>query len=95
MRLPARFSLIAKATCATAASRTSAIGRVDSMLPSSSGTRYCSPERPWDCHRRGPGSSLTHRLGAPNLTGDYTWQTTGRLRKGAFRPQRPFAASNE
>jgi hypothetical protein len=30
-----------------------------------------------------------------NLTGDYTWQATGRLRKGAFRPLRPFAASNE
>jgi hypothetical protein len=25
-----------------------------------------------------------------NLTGDYTWQATGRLRKGAFRPLRPF-----
>ena len=30
-----------------------------------------------------------------NLTGDYTWQATGRLRRGAFRPLRPFAASNE
>ena len=30
-----------------------------------------------------------------NLTGDYTWQAAGRLRKGAFRPLRPFAASNE
>lgn len=30
-----------------------------------------------------------------NLTGDYTWQATGRLRKGAFRPLRPFTASNE
>lgn len=30
-----------------------------------------------------------------NLTGDYTWQATGRLRKGAFRPLRPFAASTE
>ncbi len=30
-----------------------------------------------------------------NLAGDYTWQTAGRLRKGAFRPLRPFAASNE
>jgi hypothetical protein len=30
-----------------------------------------------------------------NLTGDYTWQTAGRLRKGAFRPLRSFAASNE
>jgi glyoxylase-like metal-dependent hydrolase (beta-lactamase superfamily II) len=30
-----------------------------------------------------------------NLTGDYTWQAAGRLRKGGFRPLRPFAASNE
>jgi hypothetical protein len=30
-----------------------------------------------------------------NLTGDYTWLATGRLRKGAFRPLRPFAASNK
>jgi hypothetical protein len=30
-----------------------------------------------------------------NLTGDYTWQAAGRLRRGAFRPLRPFAASNE
>ena len=30
-----------------------------------------------------------------NLTGDYTWQAAGRLRKGALRPLRPFAASNE
>jgi Tn3 transposase DDE domain len=30
-----------------------------------------------------------------NLTGDYTWQATGRLRKGKFRPLRPFADSNE
>jgi hypothetical protein len=30
-----------------------------------------------------------------NLTGDYTWQAAGRLRKGSFRPLRPFAASNE
>ena len=30
-----------------------------------------------------------------NLTGDYTWQATGRLRMGGFRPLRPFAASNE
>ena len=30
-----------------------------------------------------------------NLTGDYTWQATGRLRKSAFRPLRPFAASNK
>ena len=30
-----------------------------------SGTRYRSPERPWDRHRRrSPGPSLTHRLGA-------------------------------
>ena len=28
-------------------------------------------------------------------TGDYTWQAAGRLRKGGFRPLRPFAASNE
>jgi hypothetical protein len=27
--------------------------------------------------------------------GDYTWQVTGRLRNGAFRPPRPFAASNK
>jgi TnpA family transposase len=30
-----------------------------------------------------------------NLTGDYTWQASGRLRKGSFRPLRLFAASNE
>jgi hypothetical protein len=30
-----------------------------------------------------------------NLTCDYTWQVSGRLRKGSFRPLRPFAASNE
>jgi hypothetical protein len=30
-----------------------------------------------------------------NLTGDYTWQATERLRKGKFRPLRPVAASNE
>ena len=30
-----------------------------------------------------------------NLTGDYTWQATGRLRRGASRSLRPFAASNE
>ncbi|WP_213807823.1 Tn3 family transposase [Granulicella sp. dw_53] len=30
-----------------------------------------------------------------NLTGDYTWQSTGRLRKGAFRPLRPFTASKD
>jgi TnpA family transposase len=30
-----------------------------------------------------------------NLTGDYTWQAAGRLRKGSFRPLRPFTASNE
>jgi TnpA family transposase len=30
-----------------------------------------------------------------NLTGDYTWQASGRLRKGSFRPLRPFTASNE
>ncbi len=30
-----------------------------------------------------------------NLTGDYTWQAAGRLRKGGFRPLWPFAASNE
>jgi hypothetical protein len=30
-----------------------------------------------------------------NLTGDYTWQASGRLWKGSFRPLRPFAASNE
>ena len=29
-----------------------------------------------------------------NLTCDYTWQAAGRLRKGAFRSLRPFAASN-
>jgi hypothetical protein len=28
-----------------------------------------------------------------NLTGDYTWQAAGKLRKGSFRPLRPFAAS--
>jgi hypothetical protein len=27
-----------------------------------------------------------------NLTGDYTWQAAGRVRKDAFRPLRPFAA---
>jgi hypothetical protein len=27
--------------------------------------------------------------------GDYTWQASGRLRKGSFRPLRPFTASNE
>jgi hypothetical protein len=30
-----------------------------------------------------------------NLTGDYTWQASGRLRTGSFRPLRPFTASNE
>ena len=30
-----------------------------------------------------------------NLTGDSTWQAAGRLRKGSFRPLRPFATSNE
>jgi TnpA family transposase len=30
-----------------------------------------------------------------NLTGDYTWQSTGRVPKGKFRPLRSFAASNE
>ncbi len=30
-----------------------------------------------------------------NLTGDYTGQAISRLRKGAYRPLRPFAASNE
>ena len=30
-----------------------------------------------------------------NLTGDYTWQAAGRLRKGRFRPLRPLAALNE
>ena len=30
-----------------------------------------------------------------NLTGDYTWQASGRLRKGSFRPLMPFTASNE
>jgi hypothetical protein len=30
-----------------------------------------------------------------NLTGDYTWPAAGRLRKGPFRPLRPFAAANE
>ena len=30
-----------------------------------------------------------------NLTGDHTWQGAGRLRKGSFRPLRPFVASNE
>jgi hypothetical protein len=30
-----------------------------------------------------------------NLTGDYTWQAAGHLRKGSFRPLRPFAAFNE
>jgi hypothetical protein len=30
-----------------------------------------------------------------NLTGDYTWQASGRIRKGSFRPLRPFVASNE
>jgi hypothetical protein len=30
-----------------------------------------------------------------NLTGDYTWQAAGRVRKGSFRPLRPFTASNE
>ena len=30
-----------------------------------------------------------------NLTGDYTWQGAGRVRKGSFRPLRPFAASND
>jgi TnpA family transposase len=30
-----------------------------------------------------------------NLTGDYTWQASGRLRKGSFRPLRPFAASDD
>jgi Tn3 transposase DDE domain len=30
-----------------------------------------------------------------NLTGDYNWQASGRLRKGSFRPLRPFTASNE
>jgi len=30
-----------------------------------------------------------------NLAGNYTWQTSGRLRKDAFRPLRPFTASNE
>ena len=30
-----------------------------------------------------------------NLTGDYTWKASGRLRKGSFRPLRPLAASNE
>jgi hypothetical protein len=31
-----------------------------------------------------------------NLTGDYTWQSTGRVPKGKFRPLlRSFTASNE
>jgi Tn3 transposase DDE domain len=30
-----------------------------------------------------------------NLTGDYTWKAAGRLRKGKFRPLRPFAALND
>ena len=30
-----------------------------------------------------------------NLTGDYTWQASGRLRKGSFRSLRPITASNE
>jgi hypothetical protein len=30
-----------------------------------------------------------------NLTGNYTWQAARRLRRGSFRPLRPFAASNE
>jgi hypothetical protein len=29
-----------------------------------------------------------------NLTGDYTWQTTGRLAQGKFRALRPFAAAH-
>jgi hypothetical protein len=41
--------------------------------------------RTWNRHRRSPSPPLPHRLGEHvNLTGDYTWQATGRLRKGAF-----------
>ena len=93
MRLPARFSLIAKATCATAASRTTAIGRVDSIYLERAIAAL-----------KGHGIAIDDEALAHlspidwehvNLTGDYTWQATGRLRKGAFRPLRPCAASNE
>jgi hypothetical protein len=30
-----------------------------------------------------------------NLTGDYTWQSAARFRKGKFRALRPFAAGSE
>jgi TnpA family transposase len=51
----------------------------------------------WHCNRgRIARPPLTHRMGEHiNLTGDYTWQSTGRVPKGKFRPLRSFAASNE
>ena len=97
-------SSIAKASCATVVSKTSPSRQrthsdrcrhhpLEHRVP---GTHHRRPAATWQrCRRRSPGSRLTQWVGAPQLTGDYTWHAAGRFRKGSFRPLGPFAASNE